>query len=147
MKKFLILCILLFPHLLMAQEADTLDLGEFVVTASKIPMLEKETTKPVTIIDAEEIRRSAGKTLSELLNSQNGVLINGSFSNPGKDKAVYLRGASTQYTLILIDGFPVSDPSSEGGAFDLRLIPLSNVERVEIVKGSMSTLYGSDAIA
>lgn len=130
-----------------AQVADTLDLGEVVVTASKTPTTERETTKPVTVIDREEIERYSGSSLSELLNEQNGVLINGAVSSPGKDKSVYLRGAATQYTLVLIDGFPVTDPSGEGGAFDLRLLPLENVERIEIVKGSMSTLYGSDAIA
>lgn len=146
--KIIAFTILLFlPQFTSAQAIDSLDLGEVVITASKIPLLEKETTKPVTIIDANEIRRSAGKNLSELLNEQNGVVINGALSSPGKDKSVFLRGADTEYTLILIDGFPVSDPSGEGGAFDLRLLPLANVERIEIVKGSMSTLYGSDAIA
>jgi vitamin B12 transporter len=130
-----------------AQVADTLDLGEVVVTASKTPTPARETTKPVTIIDREEIERHAGSSISELLNQQNGIIINGANSSPGKDKSVYLRGASTQFTLILIDGFPVTDPSGEGGAFDLRLLPLESVERIEIVKGSMSTLYGSDAIA
>lgn len=130
-----------------AQVADTLDLGEFVITASKTPTTERETTKPVTVIDRVEIEQHPGASVSELLNEQNGLMINGAISSPGKDKSVYLRGAATQYTLILIDGFPVTDPSGEGGAFDLRLISLDNVERIEIVKGSMSTLYGSDAIA
>lgn len=135
------------PQTITAQVADTLDLGEVVVTSSKTPTNERETTKPTTIISAEEIERFAGSSISELLNQQSGLMINGALSSPGKDKSVYLRGASTQYTLILIDGFPVTDPSGEGGAFDLRLLPLDNVERIEIVKGSMSTLYGSDAIA
>ena len=131
----------------LAQIADTLDLGEVVVTASKTPTPARETTKPVTVIDRQEIERHTGSSISELLNQQNGIIINGANSNPGKDKSVYLRGAGTQFTLILIDGFPVTDPSGEGGAFDLRLLPLESVERIEIVKGSMSTLYGSDAIA
>ncbi|MGN8225945.1 TonB-dependent receptor plug domain-containing protein [Gracilimonas sp. BCB1] len=130
-----------------AQVTDTLDLGEVVITASKTPTTDRETTKPVTVIEREEIERHSGLSISELLNQQNGITINGAASSPGKDKSVYLRGASTQFTLILIDGFPVTDPSGEGGAFDLRLLPLENVERIEIVKGSMSTLYGSDAIA
>lgn len=130
-----------------AQVTDTLDLGELVVTASKTPTPARETTKSVTVIDRQEIERYSGLSLSELLTLQNGLTINGAFSSPGKDKSVYLRGASTQFTLVLIDGFPVTDPSGEGGAFDLRLIPIESIERIEIVKGSMSTLYGSDAIA
>ncbi len=139
--------VLAVSQIIHAQVADTLDLGEVVVTASKAPTTARETTKPVTVIDQQEIQRNIGSTISELLAQQNGIMINGAYSSPGKDKSVYLRGASTQFTLILIDGFPVTDPSGEGGAFDLRLIPLQNVERIEIVKGSMSTLYGSDAIA
>jgi vitamin B12 transporter len=130
-----------------SQVTDTLDLGELLITASKIPTTERETTKPFTTITRAEIEQHPGASVTELLSQQNGVMINGAFSNPGKDKSVYLRGASTQYTLVLIDGFPVKDPSSEGGAFDLRLMSLENVERIEVVKGSMSTLYGSDAIA
>jgi vitamin B12 transporter len=142
-----VLFLLAVSHTINAQVADTLDLGEVVITASKTPTSERETTKPVTTITQAEIRKAPGLSVSELLNRQTGIMINGAVSSPGKDKSVYLRGAATQYTLILIDGFPVTDPSSEGGAFDLRLLSLENVERIEIVKGSMSTLYGSDAIA
>lgn len=127
--------------------SDTLKLEEIVVTAAKISQTERQTTRPIVVINRQQIEQSSGKDLSQLLNEQSGVSINGAFSNPGKDKAVYLQGAGTQYTLILVDGIPVNDPSSVGGAFDLRLFSLSNVERIEIVKGSMSTLYGSDAIA
>lgn len=130
-----------------SQVADSVDLGELLITASKIPTTERETTKPFTTITRAEIEQHPASSVTELLSQQNGVMINGAFSNPGKDKSVYVRGAATQYTLVLIDGFPVKDPSSEGGAFDLRLMSLENIERIEVVKGSMSTLYGSDAIA
>lgn len=130
-----------------AQVSDTLSLERIVVTASKVETTERLTTKVVDVVSFQEIQQSGANDLSQLLQLQNGLLINGANSNPGKDKAVYLRGAGTQYTVILLNGYPISDPSSEGGAFDLRLLPLSNVERIEIVKGSMSTLYGSDAIA
>ena len=147
MKQSLFIVCLLWAVSVSAQQTDSLQFEEIVVTASKIKTTARETTKPVIVIDEAEIQRSAAKDLSQLLNQQSGIMINGAFSNPGKDKAVYLRGAGTQYTVILIDGYPVSDPSSEGGAFDPRLISLNTIERIEVVKGSMSTLYGSDAIA
>ncbi|MFA5670137.1 MAG: TonB-dependent receptor [Balneolaceae bacterium] len=130
-----------------AQVADSLELDTIVITASKTPTSSRETTRPVVVITEKQIQQNAGKDIAELLNQQSGISINGALSNPSKDKGVYLQGASTQYTLILIDGQPVNDPSGAGGAFDLRLFPLSSVERIEVVKGSMSTLYGSDAIA
>lgn len=125
----------------------TTQFNEVVVTATKFPKSLSETGKVVTVIDEAHLQRSAGKDLSQLLNEQAGIIITGANSNPGKDKSVLLRGAASQYTLILLDGIPVTDPSGTGGAFDLRMLPIENVERIEILKGSQSTLYGSDAIA
>ncbi len=126
----------------------TQTLDEVVVTATKFAKNISETGKVLTVIDEEQIKRSVGKDLSQLLNEQAGLTVNGSNSNPGKDKSVYLRGAANKYTLVLLDGVPLNDPSGiDGGAYDLRMIPLNQIERIEILKGSQSTLYGSDAIA
>ena len=122
-------------------------LDQVVVTATKSPKKLSETGKVVTIISREEIQRSAGKDLSQVLNEQTGIIVNGATSNPGKDKTIFLRGASDKYTLILLDGVPLNDPSQTGGQYDIRLIPLTQVERVEILKGSQSVLYGSNAVA
>lgn len=123
-------------------------LSEVVITATKFPKNQGETGKVLTVIDSEMIGRSQGKDLAQVLNEQVGLVINGANSNPGKDKSVYLRGAKNEYTLILIDGVPVNDPSGvSGGAYDLRLLSLDQVERIEILKGSQSSLYGSDAVA
>ncbi len=127
--------------------ADTIQIDEVVVTHSKIPTSRRHNSKPIQVIDKKLIEESAGKDLAQVLQEQSAVLVNGAYSNPGKDKSLYLQGASNEYTLILLDGQPITDPSGLGGSFDLRLIPLQSLERIEILPGSQSTLYGSDAIA
>lgn len=129
------------------QVTDSLQLNTITVTASKIPQSQRETTKPVLLIDQKTIEQSAGKDLAQLLNEQSGIIINNANSAPGSTKGVYIQGATTKYALVLIDGIPVSDPSGVGGALDFRMLPLNYVERIEVVKGSHSTLYGSNAVA
>ena len=93
------------------------------------------------------MQRNSGKSLTEILNTQTGIIVNGSSNAPGTNQDVYVRGAAAGKTLILLDGVPVYDASGISGAYDLNLISVDQVERVEILKGSQSTLYGSDAIA
>ena len=121
-------------------------MDEVVLTANKYPNKTSLTGKVVTIITREQLERSGGKDLSQLLSEQAGVVISGANSNAGKDKSVYLRGGYIAHTLITVDGVPVYDPSGIGGNFDIRNLSVSTIERIEILKGSQSTLYGSDAV-
>lgn len=122
-------------------------LDEVVVTASKTPIKQSQTGKVLTVISKQTIEQNPGKTLSELLTQQAGVVINGGKSNLGTNPAIFLRGASSGNTLILLDGVPMYDPSSVSGEFDLNNFDVSLLEKVEILKGAQSTLYGSDAVA
>jgi len=122
-------------------------LAEVVITDSKIERPARQTSRPVEIITSGTIEKYKGKGLDQLLEDQVGVSINGANSNPAAIKNVYIRGAAPGYTLILIDGLPASDASIIGSTIDFRLLDINQVERVEIAKGSQSTLYGSDAIA
>lgn len=148
MKQLLTATVLLAGMQAWAQDSTSnKQLDEVVVTATRYPVKLSETGKVMSIITHEQLERSTGKSLAQLLSEQTGMIVNSANSNPGKDKTLFMRGASNEYTLILVDGVPVNDPSGTGGAFDLRLFPIETIERIEIVKGSMSTLYGSDAIA
>lgn len=152
-KKFLIVAAAFIGSQLTAQLVstsrgqDTSLLDEVVITANKYPNKTSLTGKVVTIITKQQLEQSGGKDLSQILNEQAGVYIGGANSNAGKDKSLYLRGAGVVHTLITINGVPVYDPSGIGSNFDIRNIAIDNIERIEILKGSQSTLYGSDAIA
>jgi len=138
-------CIISSP--LLAQDTTYKSLDEVIFTASKFAQKQSATGKVVTVITAQQIEKSEGKDLAQVLNEQTGMSISGANSNPGKDKSIFLRGASSNYTVLLLDGVPLIDPSGVGGSFDIRLIALNAIERIEILKGSQSTLYGSSAIA
>ncbi len=145
-RRFFVLAAVIFSNQLHAQQDTTL-LDEAVVTANKYPNKTSLTGKVVTIITREQLERTGGRDLAQLLTEQTGLYIGGANSNAGKDKSLYLRGSRVEHTLITIDGIPAYDASGIGGNFDIRNLSLSNIERIEILKGSQSTLYGTDAIA
>ncbi|MDQ2719291.1 MAG: TonB-dependent receptor [Bacteroidota bacterium] len=122
-------------------------LNEVIVTATKFPVKQSETGKVVNVITQEQLQKSFGKSLGEVLNQQPGMIINGADNNLGTNQTIYMQGASAPNTLILLDGVPLYDPSGESNQFDLNNFALDNIERIEILKGAQSTLYGSDAVA
>jgi vitamin B12 transporter len=130
-----------------AQDTTATRLDEVVVTANKFQNKTALTGKVVVVITRQDLERAGSKDLAQVLTEQGGVYINGAFSNPGKDKSVYLRGAKVEHTLITVDGVPVYDATGIGSNFDIRNLSVDQVERIEILKGSQGTLYGSDAIA
>ena len=132
-----------------AAQTDTVrgQVDPVVVTANKYEQRQSTTGKVITVISKEQLTKNNGKSLSQVLNEQAGLVINGSLNNAGSVQTVYMRGASSGRTLILLDGIPVNDPSMINNEFDLNLFSLDNVDRIEICKGAQSTLYGSDAIA
>ena len=122
-------------------------LDEVVVTATKYPVKQSQTGKVVIVIPHEEIEKSIGKPLGELLGEQAGITVAGALNDPGTNQSVFIRGAGSGRALVLIDGMPVNDPTALDNSFDINLIPVTMIERIEISKGAQSTLYGSDAIA
>ncbi|AGA79967.1 TonB-dependent receptor plug domain-containing protein [Echinicola vietnamensis] len=128
-----------------AQEARNLD--EVVVTGTKFELPEEKSGKTIYKLDQADIERNAGKTITDLLNEVPGIQIDGNFSAPGTNISYFVRGASSKNTLILIDGTPINDPSLADATYDLRLLPLDQVESIEVLRGGLSTLYGTGASA
>ena len=146
-RQALLLLFLFLSLYVAAQESPTLltTTDEVVVTGARYARTLAESPEHVTVIDSAAVARAPD--LAQLLNEQAGIVVNGAYSNYGKDRSIFLRNGANQYTLILVDGQPLLDPSALGGAVDLRLLSLEGVERIEILRGARSLLYGSDAVA
>ncbi|MEN9859397.1 MAG: hypothetical protein RIT50_1519 [Bacteroidota bacterium] len=145
-KRFLVLTALVMSSTLHAQQ-DTSFLQEVVVTANKVAKKQTETAKVVSVINREMLRQSGGRSVGELLNQVAGVSVPGANNNLGSNQTISIRGASAGNVLILLDGIPVNDPSVITNYFDINLLSIDQIERIEILKGGHSTLYGSDAVA
>ncbi|WP_443939055.1 TonB-dependent receptor plug domain-containing protein [Pedobacter sp. MW01-1-1] len=130
-----------------AQTVDSLQLKDVVISATKNDQKQSQTGKVVSIIGRDVLDRSHGKSLPDLLSEQAGVIVTGAGSNPGMNKSLFMRGAGSAYAVVLIDGIVQNDPSGNGGAFDLRLFSIDQIDHIEVIRGGQSTIYGSDAIA
>ena len=118
-------------------------LPPLVVTAGRVAEDAGRVSADVTVIDQERIRQSQAQNVAELLRSEAGINVVGS-GGPGKASSLFLRGADGGQTLVLIDGVRVGAATT--GSFDWGSLSTLNVERVEIVRGPQSTLYGADAM-
>ncbi|MEO6720677.1 MAG: TonB-dependent receptor [Ferruginibacter sp.] len=145
--KFLLATAVIISSHLYAQQDSAKSLDELVVTATRTPIKQSQTGKVVSVIDQATLQRNAGKTLTEILNYQAGMYVNGANNTLGTNQDNYLRGSASGNTLILMDGIPVGDPSQINNSFDLNNLNPSQIERIEILKGAQSTLWGSDAVA
>lgn len=134
---------MLFLSQVSAEETPSFYGEEVVVTASRIPQLKSSVPASVTVITSEEIVILGAKNMTDVLDYTYGTLSKrtgylGSLSTSS------IQGASFQQMLILIDGQRVNSPLL--GGYDLGDIPVKNIERVEIVRGPSSALYGADAV-
>ncbi len=128
------------------QKKDSIEkLDEIIVTASKFEQTKQKTANVVYTISQQEIQRNQGRTVLDLLNTVAGVEIKGINTNNSEPRSLLVRGGRSRQILILIDGVPVSDPSLISQEFDLRFLALNQIEKIEILKGASSTLYGSGA--
>ena len=144
---FIWIFFLLFNSIILQAQVidDTSKPDEIIVKSTRSNSNVYQLGSSVEIISAEEIKKNSFNFVSEALQTSSGVYVSqtGSF---GGTATVRIRGASSDQTLVLIDGVPISDPSSPGGGYDFSSLLTSNIDRIEILKGSQSTLWGSDAI-
>ncbi|MBN8531733.1 MAG: TonB-dependent receptor [Alphaproteobacteria bacterium] len=116
-----------------------------VITPNRQAVPLSQVASSVTVISEEQIMRSQRQTVGELLRTVPGVDVVRS-GGVGQTTSVFLRGAKSEHTLVLIDGVPVNDPSATGNTYDFAHLTTDNIARIEVLRGPQSTLYGSDAI-
>jgi vitamin B12 transporter len=124
------------------QPRDTVRLREIVVTATRLPTPIAAVANGVTVIRGETLREHGVTHLLEALRAVPGLAVvqTGSF---GGLTSLFLRGGESDYVRVLVDGVPINQP---GGPVDLANLSTDNVDRIEIVRGPTSVLYGSDAV-
>ncbi|TLP79123.1 TonB-dependent receptor plug domain-containing protein [Maribacter sp. ACAM166] len=124
---------------------NTLQLDEVVVSDSRFELKRENSGKTVIKIGQKELEQNQGRSIAEIINTKSGIEINGSRSYAGQNLSTYVRGGNNRQVLVVIDGIQVSDPSSPSAEYDLRLLNISQIESIEILKGAASTLYGNSA--
>ena len=126
-----------------SEEEKAFDLGEIEITATRTPHLLEETPGIVTVITKEEIEAKKIVNFEDLFEEISGIKVN-NYGWLGSLCNLSLRGSTAKQVLILVDGRPLNTPSL--GSFDLSILPLLNIERIEIGKGPFSSLYGGNAL-
>ena len=143
------ICIAVNGAFLYAQESEKEQkveaLEEVVISDSKFELDREKSGKVITKITQEELIKSQGQSVATVLNRVAGIEINGNSSAPGQTLGYFIRGGRNRQVVIRVDGVTVSDPSFITNEYDLRLLPVDQIEHIEILKGASSTLYGSGA--
>lgn len=119
--------------------------SEIIVEGTRLPSPLHETGTSISIITAEDIELRGYAFALDAIASASGVTVNQNGPLGGL-ASVRIRGAASEQTLVLIDGVPFGDPTSVGGGYDFSILDPADIERIEILKGAQSTLWGSDAI-
>lgn len=149
---FVVLTLLILPGFSLAKEEardkeSKVTLETITVTAEKFPVLEKESSRFVTVISADELKETSANNLVDALQRKGGFAYKAygplGLSHGGMNSKLSIRGIYDG-ELVLINGVPIQGPAGHG--YDLDMIPLDQIERVEILKGAASTLYGADAM-
>src|SRR6266550_2693689 len=131
------------PLIAQEQSRDTAHTAPIIVTATRVPMSQGSLPVAVTVITGVELRLRGITTVADALNDVTSASVVQSGSQ-GATTQLFLRGGESKYVKVLIDGIPTNDP---GGTYDFASLTTDNVERIEIVRGPASVIYGADAVA
>ncbi len=149
MKKLcLVLTVIIFstsPNFAQSDSVKT-TLSEVLVTATRTSTPAFEVGSSYSIITSEQIKREQLNNVVDVLRELPGISVVQQ-GGPGKIANVFMRGANPNHTLVIMDGVVLNDPSSPNNAFDFSFLNTNDIERIEVVRGPQSTLYGSDAMA
>lgn len=117
----------------------------FLVTAEKIKKSSNETSNSISVITSQEIQESGALSVTDIIQAMPGVYIssNGSI---GGISSLRIRGGDSGYSKIIVDGIEMNDPSNPSASFEINQLDISNIEQIEILRGSQSVIYGSEAI-
>ena len=119
--------------------------NDIVISASRVESKRIETGSSITVLDAQYLQENQARTVAEVLQDVPGVSVANS-GGLGRQTSVFIRGAGSNKTLVIIDGIEVNDLSSITGGYDFAHLMADNIERIEVLKGSQSALWGSDAM-
>ena len=130
-----------------ADEADIYTLDPLIVTGSAHPTRLSRSTQSHTVIDHQNFSQAQPNRLGSLLQQVPGIHLD-EMGGRGGISSIYLRGADPNFTLLMLDGIPLNDSTDQrGGSVDLSTIPIDQITRIEIVRGPLSAVYGSEAMA
>lgn len=144
MRKSLALLATIFSVPTLAAEPEP-QIREIVVTATRVPTEAERIPAGVSVIDRKMIEEQGLNTLVDALSGIPGVRVSPA-GGPGGQASVFIRGSNSNHVLVLRDGMPINDPSEATGAFNFGVDTLSDIERIEVIRGPMAALYGSGAI-
>ena len=130
-----------FAHAALSADATTLD--EVVVTGTRTSVAIVDSLVPTQVIDREAIERSQARSLPELLKGRAGINLTNQ-GGLGKLTTVFMRGTESDHVLVLVDGVRIG--SASAGLASFQDLPVDQIDRIEIVRGPRSSLYGSEAI-
>lgn len=136
----------LLPEVAFAQQDSVRQLDELVITATRSEQPIIQVPRSVTVIDRREFERMPYNSVGELLANHPGMFVMGATQTPGTNQSLFMRGANSNQVVVLVDGTRITDPSSPSSAIDLTELSLIDVERIEVIRGAHSTMFGGAAI-